>query len=102
MDRPIRRAPEGDNVYHLYVIRSGHRDALHAYLDACEIASAIDYPTPIHLQPAYADLGLGPGSLPVAERLASENCSLPIFPAIEDWHIAETAAVTSFEVPADN
>ena len=63
------------------------------------VASAIHYPTPIHLQPAYAELGLGPGSLPVAERLATENCSLPIFPAIEDWQIAEiVAAVQSFEV----
>jgi dTDP-3-amino-3,4,6-trideoxy-alpha-D-glucose transaminase len=93
----------GDNVFHLYVVRSRHRDALRDHLDACGVASAIHYPTPIHLQPAYADLGLGPGSLPVAERLAGENCSLPIFPAIEDWHIEETvAAVRSFEVPADS
>ena len=103
VDLPVPPAPDGDNVFHLFVIRSRHRDALRDHLDACGVASAIHYPTPIHLQPAYADLGLGPGSLPVAERLAGENCSLPIFPAIEDWHIAETAAaVTSFEVPTDN
>jgi dTDP-4-amino-4,6-dideoxygalactose transaminase len=103
VDLPIPPASHGDHVFHLFVIRSRHRDALRDHLDACGVASAIHYPTPIHLQPAYADLRLGPGSLPVAERLASENCSLPIFPAIEDWHIAETAAaVTSFEVPADN
>jgi dTDP-4-amino-4,6-dideoxygalactose transaminase len=103
VELPVPATPHGDNVFHLFVIRSRHRDALRDHLDACGVASAIHYPTPIHLQPAYADLGLGPGSLPVAERLASENCSLPIFPAIEDWHIAETAAaVTSFEVPADN
>jgi len=103
VDLPVPPIADGDNVFHLFVIRSRHRDALRDHLDACGVASAVHYPTPIHLQPAYADLGLGPGSLPVAERLASENCSLPIFPAIEDWHIAETAAaVTSFEVPADN
>ena len=68
------------------------RDALRDHLDARGIASAIHYPTPVHLQPAYADLGLGRGALPVAERLAGENCSLPIFPAIEDWQIAETVA----------
>ena len=79
------------------------RDALRDHLDARGVASAIHYPTPIHLQPAYAELGLGRGDLPVAERLAAENCSLPIFPAIEDWQIAEiVAAVKSFEVPADN
>jgi dTDP-3-amino-3,4,6-trideoxy-alpha-D-glucose transaminase len=100
---PAPNASYGDNVFHLYVVRSRDRDALRDHLDACGVASAIHYPTPIHLQPAYAELGLGPGSLPVAERLAGENCSLPIFPAIEDRHIAETvAAVTSFEAAADS
>ncbi|MGN6257808.1 MAG: DegT/DnrJ/EryC1/StrS family aminotransferase [Solirubrobacterales bacterium] len=100
---PAPVSPDGDSVFHLYVIRCRERDALRDHLDACGVASAIHYPTPIHLQPAYAELSLGPGSLPVAERLAGENCSLPIFPAIEDWQIAETvAAVRSFEVPAAN
>jgi dTDP-3-amino-3,4,6-trideoxy-alpha-D-glucose transaminase len=100
---PAPAAADSDHVYHLFVIRSAHRDALRDHLDARGIASAIHYPTPIHLQPAYAELGLGRGDLPVAERLASENCSLPIFPAIEDQQIAEiVAAVEGFEVPADN
>jgi dTDP-3-amino-3,4,6-trideoxy-alpha-D-glucose transaminase len=100
---PAPVSADGDCVFHLYVVRCRHRDALRDHLDACGIASAIHYPTPIHRQPAYADLGLGPGSLPMAERLAGENCSLPIFPAIEDWQIEEiVAAVRSFEVPADN
>jgi dTDP-3-amino-3,4,6-trideoxy-alpha-D-glucose transaminase len=95
---PAPAAADSDHVYHLFVVRSAARDALRDHLDACGVASAIHYPTPIHLQPAYAELGLGRGSLPVAERLASENCSLPLFPAIEDRHIAETvAAVESFE-----
>jgi dTDP-4-amino-4,6-dideoxygalactose transaminase len=100
---PAPAAADSDHVYHLFVVRSAERDALRDHLDARGVASAIHYPTPIHLQPAYADLGLGRGDLPVAERLASENCSLPIFPAIEDAQIAEiVAAVQSFEVPADN
>jgi len=100
---PAPATAGSDHVFHLYVVRSQHRDELRNHLDSLGVASAIHYPTPIHLQPAYATLELGPGSLPVAERLASENCSLPIFPAIEDWHIAETvAAVKSFEVPADH
>ena len=81
---PAPAAADSDHVYHLFVVRSAERDALRDHLDARGVASAIHYPTPIHLQPAYADLGLGRGDLPVAERLASENCSLPIFPAIED------------------
>ncbi|HEY4779982.1 MAG TPA: DegT/DnrJ/EryC1/StrS family aminotransferase [Solirubrobacterales bacterium] len=100
---PTPAAADSDHVYHLFVVRSAQRDALRDHLDARGIASAIHYPTPIHLQPAYAELGLGRGDLPVAERLASENCSLPIFPAIEDQQIAEiVAAVEGFEVPADN
>jgi dTDP-3-amino-3,4,6-trideoxy-alpha-D-glucose transaminase len=93
----------GDHVYHLFVVQCAERDALRDHLDACGVASAIHYPTPVHLQPAYADLDLGPGSLPVAERLAGESCSLPIFPAIEAWHIAETvAAVGSFGAAGDS
>jgi dTDP-3-amino-3,4,6-trideoxy-alpha-D-glucose transaminase len=100
---PVPAAPDGDNVFHLYVVRSRERDALRDHLDLHGVASAVHYPTPIHLQPAYADLGLGPGSLPVAERLAGENCSLPVFPAIEDWQIAATvAAVRSFGSAAVN
>jgi dTDP-3-amino-3,4,6-trideoxy-alpha-D-glucose transaminase len=100
---PAAAAADSDHVYHLFVVRSAQRDALRDHLDARGVASAIHYPTPIHLQPAYAELGLDRGDLPVAERLASENCSLPIFPAIEDSQIAEiVAAVKGFEVPADN
>jgi dTDP-4-amino-4,6-dideoxygalactose transaminase len=87
----------GDHVYHLFVVRSPARDELRVHLQDRGIASAIHYPTPIHLQPAYAELGLGRGSLPNAEALAGDSCSLPIFPAIEEWQIAEIAeAVESF------
>jgi dTDP-3-amino-3,4,6-trideoxy-alpha-D-glucose transaminase len=100
---PAPAAPGCEQVFHLFVVRTPHRDALRDRLDSSGVASAIHYPTPIHLQPAYAELGLGPGSLPVAERLAGECCSLPIFPAIEDWQIAETvAAVESFEAPQES
>lgn len=94
---PPPPAPDGDHVFHLFVVRTGERDGLREHLDASGIASAIHYPTPIHLQPAYADLGMGLGSLPVAERLAGESCSLPIFPLIGDAEIARiAAAVASF------
>lgn len=100
---PAPAGPDSDHVYHLFVVRSQRRDALRNHLDSRGIASAIHYPTPIHLQPAYADLGRGRGDLPVAELLAGENCSLPLFPAIEDSQIEDViAAVVDFEVPADN
>jgi dTDP-3-amino-3,4,6-trideoxy-alpha-D-glucose transaminase len=95
---PAARGEGRDHVFHLYVVRSEDRDGLRAHLDAEGVASAIHYPTPIHLQPAYADLGQGPGSLPVAERLAGEICSLPMFPTITGAEIARTAeAVAAFD-----
>jgi dTDP-3-amino-3,4,6-trideoxy-alpha-D-glucose transaminase len=101
MISPTPAAADSDHVYHLFVVRSTARDQLRDHLDSCGVASAVHYPTPIHLQPAYAELGLGQGALPVAERLAGENCSLPIFPAITGEQIAEiVAAVQSFEAAA--
>lgn len=95
---PPPPAADGDHVFHLFVVRSGARDALREHLDANGVSSAIHYPTPIHLQPAYADLGLGPGSLPTAERLAREICSLPVFPTIGGDDIERIgAAVASFD-----
>jgi len=91
---------DGDHVFHLFVVRTPKRNALRRQLDAGGVASAIHYPTPIHLQPAYAELRHLSGSLPVAERLASESCSLPIFPSIEDGQIESiAAAVQGFEAP---
>ncbi len=88
---------DGDHVFHLFVVRTPARDALRVHLQDRGVASAVHYPTPIHLQPAYADLGLGRGSLPNAEALAGDSCSLPIFPAIEEWQIGEIAeAIESF------
>ena len=80
----IASAPpaEADHVYHLFVVRSEHRDELREHLSRCGVASAIHYPTPIHLTEAYAGLGLAPGSLPVSERLAQRMCSLPLFPSM--------------------
>lgn len=90
----------GDHVFHLFVVRSPARDRLREHLATRGIASAIHYPTPIHLQPAYAGLGLGPGSLPVSERLAAEICSLPIFPTIGAREIERVAAAVAEFEPA--
>jgi dTDP-4-amino-4,6-dideoxygalactose transaminase len=95
---PPPPSADGDHVFHLFVVRSPQRDMLRDHLDTSGIANAIHYPTPIHLQPAYASLGLKVGSLPVAEQLAMESCSLPIFPTIEDGEIERiAAAVASFD-----
>jgi dTDP-3-amino-3,4,6-trideoxy-alpha-D-glucose transaminase len=80
-----------DHVFHLYVVRSARRDELCAQLADAGIGSAIHYPTPIHLTEAYAHLGMAPGSLPVAERLASRILSLPLFPGIGEAEIQRVA-----------
>jgi len=70
------------HVYHLYVVRSGAREALQAKLAAAGIETLIHYPTPCHLQPAFAHLGFRRGDFPLAERLAAEVLSLPLWPGM--------------------
>ncbi len=71
-----------ESVYHLYVIRIPDRDSLAAFLKEKGIATGLHYPRPLHLQPAYARLGLGSGCFPEAEKAAQEILSLPMFPDI--------------------
>jgi dTDP-4-amino-4,6-dideoxygalactose transaminase len=73
---------EPGHVYHLFVCRSPERDAIRAALADAEIASAVYYATPLHLQPALRSLGWEPGSLPETEKAAAENFSLPLWPGI--------------------
>ena len=71
-------------VWHLFVIHTPRRDELRAALANAGVATQIHYPIPPHRQQAYADLGLGEGSFPIAERLARETLSLPIGPHLSD------------------
>jgi len=71
-------------VWHLYVIRTSHREELAAFLDDRGVATGRHYPEPPHLSEAFRDLADGPGSFPVAESLADELLSLPIFPGLSD------------------
>ncbi|MBN2287742.1 MAG: DegT/DnrJ/EryC1/StrS family aminotransferase [Candidatus Glassbacteria bacterium] len=70
------------HVFHLFVIRCEKRDELLAFLGEKGIQCGIHYPVPLHLQKAFAHLGLGPGSYPVAEEAAGKILSLPMFPEI--------------------
>jgi len=80
---PVER-PGGTHVYHLYVVRVPRRDELQHHLEALGVSCGVHYPIPIHLQEAFSDLGKGPGSFPVSERLASEILSLPMYPEMAD------------------
>jgi dTDP-3-amino-3,4,6-trideoxy-alpha-D-glucose transaminase len=89
----------GDHVYHLFIVRSARRDALRAHLDALGVSTAVHYPSPIHRSEAYA--AVANGGLPVAERLAREICTLPLFPTMSEEEVARViTAVESFEPEA--
>ncbi len=71
-------------VWHLYPVRTAHADGLRAFLAGRGIQTGRHYARPPHLSPAYADLGHRAGAFPIAERLAEELVSLPIFPGISE------------------
>ena len=84
-----------DHVYHLFVVRSPERDALRRHLESHGVSTAVHYPFPIHRTEAYAPVFEGP--LPVAERLAGEICTLPLFPTMSDEEVERVlGAVRSF------
>ena len=72
-----------EQIYHLYVIRTDNRDALQGHLKEAGIASGLHYPIPIHLQPAYQELGYQEGDFPITERYAKKILSLPIYPELD-------------------
>src|SRR5258706_15045702 len=79
------------HVYCLYTIRAAHRDALQRDLEMAEIQTAVHYPTPIHLTPAYADERYKTGDFPVAEACAQSVLSLPLHAHMSREQVAEVA-----------
>jgi dTDP-4-amino-4,6-dideoxygalactose transaminase len=80
--------PENSShVFHQFVVRHSRRDALKEHLKRQGIHSLIHYPMPIHLQPAYEELGYSAGSLPNAERASREVLSLPLYPELTEEKI---------------
>lgn len=72
------------HVYHLYVVRVlNNRDEILNLLKEAGIMCGIHYPVPLHLQPAYKYLGYSKRDFPVAEQLASQIISLPVFPYMD-------------------
>jgi dTDP-4-amino-4,6-dideoxygalactose transaminase len=83
---------EPGHVYHMYVVRTPQPGVIADALSAAEIGFARYYTTPLHLQPVYAGLGYGPGSLPETERAARETIALPLWAGISAAQQEEVVA----------
>jgi dTDP-4-amino-4,6-dideoxygalactose transaminase len=95
-DSPVQaplEASRGRHVYHVYAVRTADRGQLQAVLDAGGVQWNIHYPVPVHLQPAWADLGYRAGDFPHSESAANEVLSLPMYPELGADAIARVAAV---------
>lgn len=92
--------PGADPAWHLYVVRVRDRDRVAPRLAEQGVGTGVHYPTPVHLQPAYASLGYGRGAFPVAEAFAAECLSLPMFAEITPEQQAFVASSLSAAVRA--
>ena len=77
---PPTTAPGNVHAWHLYVVRVPRRDEVVRRLAAAGIGAGVHYPTPIHLQGAFRELGHRRGDFAVAEAAAAEVLSLPLHP----------------------
>jgi dTDP-4-amino-4,6-dideoxygalactose transaminase len=83
---PVQLA-DARHVYHQYVIRTKQRDALRGFLKERGIATLVHYPSPIHLQPAYAQCPTAPSGLPFTEEACKEIVSLPMCPCLSSGQV---------------
>jgi dTDP-4-amino-4,6-dideoxygalactose transaminase len=82
-------------IWHVFPVFHERRDQLRAVLERHGVSTAVHYPTPVHLQPAYSHLNLGSGSLPRAEQAAAQELSLPMFAELSDRDLDEVIAAVS-------
>ncbi len=85
--KPPTQMPYSYHVYHLYMIECEERDKLQTFLTKKGVATVLHYPTPIHLQKPYRELGHKPGVFPVTEKRSKSILSLPMFPEITEREI---------------
>lgn len=84
---PLATSDEYEHVYHVFVIRCDKRDELEAYLKDRGIGTVKHYPIPMHLQPAYSELNIPQGALPIAEEISNTVLSIPMYYGMTDEEI---------------
>src|SRR5579883_181181 len=85
------------HIYNQFTLRTARRDEMKAHLASEGIPSEIYYPHPLHLEPAFRDLGYAAGAFPEAEKCAGEVLSLPIYPELKDEQLqAVVHAIADF------
>jgi dTDP-4-amino-4,6-dideoxygalactose transaminase len=95
---PVERAG-CRHVYHLYPVRLPNRDAWRTALGEAGVQTGVHYPIPVHLQPAYRDLGYQAGAFPVSETVSHEVLSLPMFPELTVEQIGTVAGLLKAGLP---
>ncbi len=89
--RPLAVAPGQEAVYHLFIVQVEQRERVQERLKQQGIATGIHYPVPLHLQPAYAFLGLRRGTFPVSEAAAERVLSLPMYAEMSNAMVEHVA-----------
>ena len=87
--RCLQEQDGGEHVYHLFVVRVAERDRVQRSLAEIGVGTGIHYPLPLHTQPCCTHLGYSEGEFPVAEKLATEILSLPMFPELQPRQVDE-------------
>jgi dTDP-4-amino-4,6-dideoxygalactose transaminase len=92
---------ESKHVYHVYATMTEHRADFMKFLNSKGVQTGIHYPYPVHLLPAYTDLGYGVGDFPVSEQVAAREVSLPMYPEMTEQEVlAVSEAVSEFNQEA--
>jgi len=90
--RVLPKHPWSEPIWHIFPLFHDKRDEFRAALEKRGVQSGVHYPKPVHMQPAYAHLGVAAGSLPNSERAAATQISLPMFPELTDAQADEVIA----------
>lgn len=87
VELPLKSDDVYEHIYHIFAVRTDARDEFEKYLRDKGIGTVKHYPIPMHMQDAYAELGIPEGALPVAERISKTIISLPMYYGMTDEEI---------------